>query len=62
MLPRRGGFEGEAKGLSSIFSFLADFEVTMVVTDEGGYIGGIVLGEGAPILLADIGGLSESSG
>jgi hypothetical protein len=62
MLPRRGGFEGdEGLSLSSILSFLKDLENTVVVTDGDIGIFGMVLGDGAPILRADSGGLSESS-
>jgi hypothetical protein len=61
MLPRRGGFEGDdGLSLSSIFS-LKDLEDTVVVTDGDIGILGMVLGDGAPILRADSGGLSEFS-
>ena len=61
MLPRRGGFEGDGRlSLSSTLSFLKDLEDTGVVCADC-FMAGIVLGDGAPMLVADSGGLAEFS-
>ena len=54
MLPRRGGFEGDGRfSLSSTLSFLNDLEDT----GADWFIAGMVLGDGAPMLVAYSGGL-----
>jgi hypothetical protein len=62
MLPRREGFEGDGRfSLSPSLSFLKDPEDTVVVINAPGRVTGIVLGDDAPMLPADSGGLAEFS-
>jgi hypothetical protein len=61
MLTRRGGFPGDGR-LSLPLSFLKEADDTVVVVEGLRRVSGIVLGDGAPMLIADSGGLAEIEG